>query len=54
MNTRVHPRSVVQAFPKTCAYACALERPRQTDYPVLWWLCLIVLGVAGAIAVFTN
>ncbi len=27
MQTRTYPRNSVLAFPKTCEYACAVERP---------------------------
>lgn len=40
MNTRKYPRTMVEAFPNTTDYACALERPlrRQT-----WWRTALIL-----------
>jgi hypothetical protein len=27
VNTRRYPRTAAEAFPNSCAYACAVERP---------------------------
>lgn len=45
MQTRTYPRTTNEAFPKTAAYGCAIERPRKSDRTVNWTLCLAALAI---------
>lgn len=52
MNTRTYPRSTMQAFPKTCEHACAIERPasRLADRCVTFTLWMAVVVIVLSIA----
>jgi hypothetical protein len=49
-TVRRHPRTIVEAFPRTCEYACAVERPYSTrmDWQdrLVVAACLVALIVA--------
>jgi hypothetical protein len=49
MNTRTFPRTSRDAF-KGLDYSCSVERPAPTDYPAMWWVCLVLIGIAAVIA----
>jgi hypothetical protein len=49
MNTRAYPRSMAEAFPRTCQYACAVERPARTALPRIFWP-VVVIGLLVALA----
>ncbi len=38
MNARMYPRATRFAFPKSCEYACALERPAPNKAGKIVWL----------------
>jgi hypothetical protein len=51
MNTaRRHPRSTAEAFPRSCEYACPLERPAPRPYPRTLWLVCLVGFIAAIVA----
>jgi len=52
MNTRMYPRTLQQAFPKTPEYACAVERPRG-ETP-MWWAAVICIAIVGGILVWVT
>ena len=45
MNTRSYPRNSTLAFPKSCDYACAIERPEALGHRVVFRLSCVVLVV---------
>ena len=50
MNPRYHYRNSTLAFPKTTAYACAIDRPREKTWH--WVAGCIALGVVFAALLF--
>jgi hypothetical protein len=55
MNTRTYNRNSVLAFPKTCDYACAVERPREFDWQdrLVMWACAVCFVLVAVIVVLT-
>lgn len=51
MQTRMFPRTLDQAFPKTAAYACALERQGSKGDRAVWWTCIVALVALAAIMI---
>lgn len=46
MNTRRHPRTIKEAFPKTAEYGCAIERP----YKCSVWRRLGTIALLAVVA----
>lgn len=44
MNSRQFHRNSMLAFPKTVAYADAIERPCNRAYGTVWWVCMGIIG----------
>jgi hypothetical protein len=53
MNACRHPRTTAEAFPQSCEYACAVERPAHRPYPRVLWIALACGFVAALIAART-
>lgn len=51
-TTRRHPRTMAEAF-KGPEYGAAIEKPAPY-YPVIWWLCLIAIGLVSAAAIWVT
>jgi hypothetical protein len=52
MNTRMYPRTLAEAFPKTPEYASAVERPR--GEPRGWWAAVVCIAIVGAVLVWVT
>lgn len=54
MNTRTYSRNSMLAFPKTCEYACAVQRPYDREDRVVMWACLAAVAAIVLVMVFTG
>jgi len=52
-STRRYPRRLVDAFPQSPEYACAVERPPRR-YPRVLWIALAIGFIAALIAARTT